>query len=138
MRAIGGDPFNMTVAGLRLARKANAVSGLHGETARTMWKHISDGAPIISVTNGVNGWAIGDGDSGDDEKDLAALDQVLNGEVLPAWADRERWLAMMQASIAMGAQKFSAERMLRDYFARLYAVADAQAVEAPGGEAASR
>src|SRR5437867_1261651 len=37
MRAIGGDPFNMTVAGLRLSRAANAVSRLHAETARRMW-----------------------------------------------------------------------------------------------------
>ena len=37
MRALGGDPFNMTVAGLRLARVANAVSKLHAETAREMW-----------------------------------------------------------------------------------------------------
>ena len=34
MREIGGDPFNMTVAGLRLSRGANAVSELHGETSR--------------------------------------------------------------------------------------------------------
>src|SRR4030095_13497704 len=31
LRAIGGDPFNMTVAGLRLARRANAVAQLHGK-----------------------------------------------------------------------------------------------------------
>ncbi len=311
MRAIGGDPFNMTVAGLRLARKANAVSSLHGETARTMWKHITDGAPIVSVTNGVhrptwqspivrvaagdparlweahlfhkrellaeigrrkglqlaeegliigfarraagykrpdllvrdearlmglldrgvhvvlsgkshpddkfgktivarlvgaerahpgqivylenydmvlgrmltrgcdvwlnnpirpleacgtsgmkaamngvlnvsildgwwpegcehgvNGWAIGDGDSGDDLKDQAALYRVLEEEVLPAWAERERWVTMMQASIAMGVEKFSAERMLRDYFARLYAPPAAEHVGTPGSEAA--
>ena len=40
MREIGGDPFNMTVAGLRLARSANAVAQLHGETARAMWAHV--------------------------------------------------------------------------------------------------
>ena len=51
---IGGDPFNMTVAGLRLARLANAVAKLHGETARTMWAHVEDAAPIISITNGVH------------------------------------------------------------------------------------
>ncbi|HET7226967.1 MAG TPA: alpha-glucan family phosphorylase [Candidatus Eisenbacteria bacterium] len=54
MRAIGGDPFNMTVAGLRLARAANAVSKLHAETARAMWKHVEDAAPIHAVTNGVH------------------------------------------------------------------------------------
>ncbi len=51
---IGGDPFNMTVAGLRLARAANAVSVLHGDTARRMWRNIEDAAPIGAITNGVH------------------------------------------------------------------------------------
>jgi starch phosphorylase len=54
MRAIGGDPFSMTVAGLRLARRANAVAQLHGETARAMWAHVEDAARIIAITNGVH------------------------------------------------------------------------------------
>ncbi|MEO5987862.1 MAG: alpha-glucan family phosphorylase [Candidatus Eisenbacteria bacterium] len=54
MRAIGGDPFNMTVAGLRLARAANAVAQLHGETARQMWKDVTGAAPIGAITNGVH------------------------------------------------------------------------------------
>jgi glycogen phosphorylase len=310
MRAIGGDPFNMTVAGLRLARAANAVAQLHGETARTMWRHIGDAAPIEAITNGVhtgtwqspairaagddsdrlwqahaahrgellaeiqrreglaldpagliigfarraasykrpdlivrdeerlqrllqqgvhivlagkshpddklgktiiarlvnaerrhpgqvvylenydmalgrlltrgcdvwlnnpirpleasgtsgmkaamngvlnlsildgwwpegcehgvNGWAIGDETSGEDEKDLAALYLVLEGEVLPAWADRARWIGMMRASIAMGTTKFSAERMVRDYFAKLYPAAGSGTGEAGRDEA---
>jgi glycogen phosphorylase len=54
LELIGGDPFSMTVAGLRLARIANGVAELHGETARVMWKDIDGAAPIISVTNGVH------------------------------------------------------------------------------------
>lgn len=54
MAAIGDDPFNMTVAGLRLSRIANAVSELHGHTARAMWAHVEGAAPIIHVTNGVH------------------------------------------------------------------------------------
>ncbi len=54
MRAIGGDPFNMTVAGLRLSRTANAVAQLHGETARAMWADVDNAAPITHVTNGVH------------------------------------------------------------------------------------
>lgn len=54
LRRIGGDPFNMTVAGLRLAGLANAVSALHGETARRMWAHVEDAAPILAITNGVH------------------------------------------------------------------------------------
>lgn len=54
MRAIGGDPFNMTVAGLRLAREANAVAQLHGETSRAMWAGVENAAPIGAITNGVH------------------------------------------------------------------------------------
>jgi starch phosphorylase len=56
MVEIGGDPFNMTVAGLRLSKKANAVSELHGKTARAMWKHVNDASEIIAITNGVHGY----------------------------------------------------------------------------------
>jgi starch phosphorylase len=299
MRAIGGDPFNMTVAGLRLARKANAVAQLHGEVSREMWKDVEGAAEIIAITNGVhvptwqdgriapasaspealwaahmaakdelaaavrarvgasldrdalivgfarraatykrsdllfrdvarferlvrthqlqfvfagknhpddpegrrvianllsaarhfpqsvvfvpdydmgvarlltrgtdvwlnnpvrpleacgtsgmkaalngclnlsildgwwpeacrhgvNGWAIGDGTAvpNQDDHDFDALYALLEGDVLAAWADRARWIRMMQASIASAAEGFSASRMISEYFARLYA-----------------
>jgi starch phosphorylase len=302
LRQLGGDPFNMTAAGLRLARRANAVSQLHGQTARAMWADIRDAAPIIAVTNGVHvptwqdprmagalasdeplealrrdlksellvaierrtgvrlspdvltvavarraatykrpdlvlrdverigrllkgrqlqlvfagkahpadragkamvtrlvrtirqwpdaavflenydmglarlltrgtdvwlntprppleasgtsgmkaalngvlhcstldgwwpegcehgvtGWAIGDGVEGEpseehDARDHASLLRIIEEEMLPAFADRPRWLAMMRASVRMAAGRFSAERMVQDYFARLYA-----------------
>jgi starch phosphorylase len=54
LAAIGSTPFGMTVAGLRLARKANAVAALHGDTARAMWKDVEGAAPIINITNGVH------------------------------------------------------------------------------------
>src|SRR5262245_50710078 len=54
LRDLGGDPFNMTVAGLRLSRLANAVSQLHGRTAAAMWAHVDRAAPIIAITNGVH------------------------------------------------------------------------------------
>ena len=54
MVAIGGDPFNMTVAGLRLSRTANAVSQLHAETANLMWGGIPGTGRIIPITNGVH------------------------------------------------------------------------------------
>jgi starch phosphorylase len=299
MRALGGDPFNMTVAGLRLARVANAVSKLHAETAREMWRHVTDAAPIVAITNGVhpptwqsagvreaagdpaalwqahdahrtemfellrargvegfdparltigfarraagykradlllrdparlerllarhpvqfvfagkahpedgagkslvakvaqaakghpgritflenydmalgrvltrgcdvwlntpirpleasgtsgmkaalngvlnlsildgwwaegcehgvNGWAIGDTQPGDDARDLASLHSVLEEQVLPAWSDRGRWVAMMQASIASASPQFTTDRMTREYFEQLYKLA---------------
>lgn len=306
MQQIGGDPFNMTVAGLRLTRTANAVAQLHGETARHMWKKVDDAAPIIAITNavhaptwqapsireavddpdrlwnthlelkrellgvvkdrngvsigedalviafarraagykrsdlvlrdterlqwllqntsacllfsgkahpddsngkqvvarlaaagqeypgrvvflqnynmelgrfltrgadlwlnnptkpleasgtsgmkaalngvlnfsildgwwpegcehGVTGWAFGDGRRKDEETDLASLYSTFESDVLPTWNDRARWIGMMQASIRMAQSKFTMERMLREYFDRLYMPGSVAAVTA--------
>ena len=54
LEALGGDPFNMTVGALRLARKANAVAQLHGVTANLMWQHVDGRAEIVAITNGVH------------------------------------------------------------------------------------
>jgi starch phosphorylase len=311
MRAIGGDPFSMTVAGLRLSRAANAVSRLHGETARVMWKDVFGASPIDAITNGVhvptwqapevreagddpnrlwdahvklkaallaelqrrhgvalepgallvgfarraagykrgdlllrdearleallakqqvrvlfagkahpddrnghdivarlvagarrhpgrilflenydmalgrlltrgcdvwlnnpvrpleasgtsgmkaalngvlnvsvldgwwdeacedgvNGFAIGKGEPGDDARDLRAVYDTLEKRVLPAWGNRTKWARMMAASVRMARERFSAERMVREYFARLYAQPEPAAE--PGRAAAS-
>ena len=55
-----------------------------------------------------------------DARDLKALYATLEQQVLPAWADRDAWTRMMRASIRMGAELFSADRMVREYFQRLY------------------
>ncbi|MCE9615539.1 MAG: alpha-glucan family phosphorylase [Lentisphaerae bacterium] len=52
--AIGGSPFNMTAAALRLARAANAVAELHGVVAVKMWAHLRRAAPIHPITNAVH------------------------------------------------------------------------------------
>jgi glycogen phosphorylase len=51
--------FCMTVLGLKLSRRANAVSSLHGEVSRAMWTGLTpgkseDGVPIGHITNGVH------------------------------------------------------------------------------------
>jgi glycogen phosphorylase len=53
------EPFCMTVLGLKLARRVNAVSSLHGEVSRAMWKVLfpgrsEDAVPIGHITNGVH------------------------------------------------------------------------------------
>jgi starch phosphorylase len=303
MKTIGGDPFSMTAAGLRLARAANAVSQLHGRTARAMWEHVQDAPPIRAITNGVhaptwqseriraargepgalwgahqahreeltqaverdtgvvldhhglwigfarraapykrgdlilrdparltkllretrvhfvmsgkshpddmmgkallarlaqaahtypgrivflenynmglarlltrgcdvwlnnpilpleacgtsgmkaalnglpnlsvrdgwwaeacehgvNGWAIGDDSPSDDERDLDSLFGVLEREVLPAWANRQRWIQLMLASIHMAETRFTSDRMVNEYFEKAYADTPADA-----------
>jgi glycogen phosphorylase len=53
------EQFCMTVLGLKLSRRANAVSSLHGEVSRAMWTNLypgkpEDAVPIGHVTNGVH------------------------------------------------------------------------------------
>jgi glycogen phosphorylase len=54
-----GEQFCMTVLGLKLAGRVNAVSSLHGEVSRAMWKGLypnrpEDSVPIGHITNGVH------------------------------------------------------------------------------------
>jgi glycogen phosphorylase len=53
------ESFCMTVLGLKLSRRANAVSALHGEVSRAMWTGLypgtqEDAIPIGHITNGVH------------------------------------------------------------------------------------
>ena len=53
------EPFCMTVMGLKLSRRANAVSSLHGHVSRRMWSHlwpwrVEEEIPIGHITNGVH------------------------------------------------------------------------------------
>jgi starch phosphorylase len=53
------EEFTMTVLALKLARRANAVSALHGEVSRAMWTGLypgraEDAVPIGHITNGVH------------------------------------------------------------------------------------
>jgi glycogen phosphorylase len=57
--ANSNEEFCMTVLGLRLSRRANAVSALHGEVSRAMWTGLypgkpEDEIPIGHITNGVH------------------------------------------------------------------------------------
>ena len=53
------ESFCMTVLGLKLSRRANAVSNLHGHISRRMWAHlwpwrVEEEIPIGHITNGVH------------------------------------------------------------------------------------
>jgi starch phosphorylase len=54
-----GEAFCMTVLALKLSRRANAVSSLHGDVSRAMWAGLFPGyreehVPIGHITNGVH------------------------------------------------------------------------------------
>lgn len=54
LERIGGNPFNMTVASLRLSSMANGVSRIQVLAARDMWHWVEDAPNIIAITNGVH------------------------------------------------------------------------------------
>jgi starch phosphorylase len=99
--ALGKDPedssdrFCMTVLALKLSRRANAVSKLHGEVSRKMWRGLwpdrpVERAPIEHVTNGVHaGTWIGDGMR-------SLLERHLGKDWLDRAADPAVWAAVDQ------------------------------------------
>ncbi len=102
--------------------EASGTSGMKAAMNGVLNCSILDGWWPEGCEHGVTGWAIGDEREGGDQdgRDLAALYHTLEREVLPAWADPARWIRMARASITMGVERFSSDRMLRDYFDRLY------------------
>jgi starch phosphorylase len=60
-------------------------------------------------------------------RDLHALYDTLEKRVLPTFAERKKWTKLMLASVKMAREKFSAERMIREYFTKLYAMPEALA-----------
>jgi len=120
-----GDPgqFDMTAFSLRLTNGANAVSQLHGETARGTWHGISD-HEIQGLTNGIHGpsWIgapIADLLEGDLDADLDDLDpstqQGRFWERLERIPARDLWDAHLRQKRELA--EF-ARRRLRNQFAR--------------------
>jgi starch phosphorylase len=89
---------------------------------------IADGWWPEGCIHGETGWQIGHPAPPDleeaelDVRDRLALYEVLFEEVVPLYYnDRNRWIAMMEKSVAMAQWRFSAARMVEDYFRELYA-----------------
>lgn len=75
LSAVDNNVFNHSLAALRLARKANAVSKLHGEVSRQMWKNAPGICEITHITNAQNKkyWADHGIESARVNKDAEAL-----------------------------------------------------------------
>lgn len=104
MRQIGEDPFNMTIAAMRLSTITNAVSKLHGQTTREMWCEICGEHPIISITNGVhiNTWqAKKIRDAFDSGRDLWEPHQEMKRELLD-YVQEKKGVRLREDSLLIG------------------------------------
>jgi len=108
----------------RRPQEACGTSGMKAAMNGVLNLSILDGWWPEGCRHGETGWKIEAGEKSrkpaQDAADRIELYRVLCDEVLPAWRDRGRWLAMMRASIEMSSEQFSSARMLRDYFEKLY------------------
>ena len=103
--------------------RPNEASGTSGMKATL------NGVPNLSVLdgwwaegckNGVNGWAVGDPEHPDDEKDADHLYFVLENSVIPTfYNDRNKWISMMKEAIKTGVD-FTAHRMIMEYNQKFY------------------
>ncbi len=92
----GSDEFHMTVAAIRLARRVNGVSRVHGAVTQRMWRSLwperpLDRLPIGYVTNGVHlpSWVAN------------AMVDLLDRELDPGWGDRMDDPALLERVLAM-------------------------------------
>ena len=77
--------------------------------------------------SGVNGWTIGttQEDSNyfqQDQRDHDSLIHLLETDIINAYRDKNRLAYMMYESIKMSETRFDAERMVRDYYNKMYMV----------------
>ncbi len=93
-----------------------------------------NGVPHLSVADGwwsegytgFNGWLIKPVDSGGDQAEAEALYSLLEGEVVPAFYERDehgvptRWLAIVKQAIRTVAPRFCARRMVKQYVDQIY------------------
>ena len=103
--------------------RPNEASGTSGMKATL------NGVPNLSVLdgwwaegckNGVNGWAVGDPEYPDDDKDADHLYSVLENSVIPTfYNDRNKWISMMKEAIKTSVD-FTAHRMIMEYNHKFY------------------
>jgi starch phosphorylase len=62
-----GEPFCMTVLALKLSGRSNAVSALHGQISRSMWRGLWPAQPV----------------------ERAAIGHITNGVHVPTWCSRD-------------------------------------------------
>src|SRR5215208_4130834 len=103
----------------RRPQEASGTSGMKAAMNGVLNLSVLDGWWPEAYTPDV-GWA---NPGTDDEADTAELYRLLEEEVVPAYRDRERWDAMMKASIERLTPQFAMHRAVREYVEGYYLAA---------------
>jgi starch phosphorylase len=101
--------------------KAALNGGLNLSVLDGWWAEAFDGA---------NGWGVGgevdDDPEAQDDRDAAAVLDLLEKEVIPIFYERDadgvprRWMQRVKASLRTAGLRFTARRMLGDYVSHAY------------------
>lgn len=99
--------------------EASGTSGMKATFNGVPNLSVLDGWWAEGCIEGVTGWAVGNGNPGEDDAD--ALYAKLEHIVLPLYYDdRSAWIAVMKGAIAKNASVFNSHRMIRRYTSEAY------------------
>lgn len=110
---IQGETLNYTLTALRLSKRANAVSKIHGVTANNMWKHNEGICEIIPITNAQNRkyWedsVLKEALENDDDYTLERRKKELKQELFQVVADQEGKIFDPEVLTVVWARRFAA------------------------------
>jgi len=105
--------------------EASGTSGMKAACNGVINVSVPDGWWAEGYAPGV-GYALGEARPPDGDRDAGLLYEMLEGQIVPLYYDRDAeglprgWIEMMRASLAAFLGRFSTRRMLREYAGQVY------------------